>query len=71
MSSWGFMSIKGQGYSNLSDSIFLNFFSWITTMPIEAKFYVEPPLDRGTKACSNGPGHMIKVAIMPIYGKSL
>ena len=30
---------------NLSDSIFLNFFSWITTRPIEAKFHVEPPWD--------------------------
>ena len=30
---------------NLSDSIFLNFFSSITTRPIEAKFHVEPPWD--------------------------
>ena len=30
---------------NLSDSIFLNFFSSITTEPIEAKFHVEPPGD--------------------------
>ena len=37
---------------NLSDSIFLNFFSLITTKPIEAKFYVEPPWDREMKACS-------------------
>ena len=55
---------------NLSDSIFLNFFSSITTKPIEAKFHVEPPWDRGTKACSNGPGHMSKVAAMPIYNKN-
>ena len=43
---------------NLSDSTFLNFFSSITTRPIEAKIYVKPPWDGGTKACSNGPGHM-------------
>ena len=56
---------------NLSDSIFLNFFSSITTWPIEAKFYMEPAWDGGTKAYSNGPGHMTKVATMPIYGKNL
>ena len=54
---------------NLSDSIFLNFSS-ITTWPLEAKFHVEPPWDRGTKSCSNGRGHMTKMAIMPIYGKN-
>ena len=55
---------------NLSDSIFLNFFSSITIWPIEAKFYMEPVWDGGTKAYSNGTGHMTKVAIMPIYGKN-
>ena len=55
---------------NLLDSIFLNFFSSITTRPIEAKFHVEPPWDKGTKACSNGPSHMSKMAAMPIYGKN-
>ena len=42
-----------------------------TTGPIEAKFHVEPPYDRGTKVCSNSPGHMTKMAAMPIYGKNL
>ena len=27
--------------------------------------------DGGTKVCSNGPGHMTKLAAMPIYGKNL
>ena len=27
--------------------------------------------DRGTKVCSNGPGHMTKMAAMPIYGKNI
>ena len=49
---------------------FLNFFSSITTKPIEAIFHVEPPLHGGTKACSNGLCHMIKMAAMPIYGKN-
>ena len=29
------------------------------------------PWDGGTKVCSNGPGHMTKMATMPIYGKKL
>ena len=56
---------------NHSDSIFLNFFSSITTWPIEAKLYVEPPWDEGTKACSNCLGHMTKMATMPVCGKTL
>ena len=27
--------------------------------------------DRGTKVCSNSPGHMTKMAVMLIYGKNL
>ena len=55
----------------LSDSIFLNFFSSITTRPIEDKFHVEPHWDRVTNVCSNGQGHMTKMATMPIYNKNL
>ena len=32
---------------------------------------MEFPWDGGTKVCSNGPGHMTKMATMPIYGKNL
>ena len=76
MSTWTYMNIKGQGHSltfiqGHSDSTFSNFFSLETAMPIEAKFHVEPPWNRGTKVYSNGPGHMTKMAAMPIYGKSL
>ena len=53
---------------NLSDSIFLNYFSSITIRLIEAKFHVEIPWNGGTKVCSNGPGHMTKMATMPVYG---
>ena len=52
-------------------STFSNIFSSETTGPIEAKFHMEPPWDRGTKVCSNGSGHMTKMAAMPIYGKNL
>ena len=52
-------------------STFSNIFSSETTGPIEAKFRMEPPWDGGTKVYSNGPGHMTKVAAMPIYSKNL
>ena len=55
---------------NLLDSIFLNFFFSITTRLIEAKFHMEPLWDGRMKAHSTGPGHMIKMATMPIYGKN-
>ena len=50
---------------------FSNAFSSETAWPIKYKFYVEPPLEGGTKVCINGPGHMTKMAAMPIYGKNL
>ena len=49
----------------------LNIFSSETALPIKAKFYVEPPWEGGTKVYINGPGHMTKMAAMPIYGKTL
>ena len=52
-------------------STFSNIFSSDTIRPIEAKFRMESPSDRGTKICSNGSGHMTKMAAMPIYGKNL
>ena len=51
-------------------STFLNI-SFETTGPIEAKFHSEPPWDRETKVYSNRPGHMTKIASMPIYGINL
>ena len=32
---------------------------------------MEPPWEGETKVCINGPGHLIKMATMPIYGKNL
>ena len=32
---------------------------------------MESPWDGGMKVCSNGPGHMTKMATMPVYGKNL
>ena len=52
-------------------STFSNIFFSETTGPIEAKFHMEPPWDGGMKVCSTGPGHMTKMAAMPIYGKNL
>ena len=48
-----------------------NVFSSETAWPIKAKFYVEPPWQGGKKVYINGPGHMTKMAAMPIYGKNL
>ena len=49
----------------------LNIFSSETALAIKAKLYVKPPLEEGTKVYINGPGHMTKMAAMPIYGKNL
>ena len=49
---------------------FSNIFSSETAWPIKANFYVEPPWEGGTKVYINGPGHMTKMAAMPIYGKN-
>ena len=51
-------------------STFSNIFSSETSGLIEVKFHVEPPWDGGTKVCSNGPGHITKMAAMHIYGKN-
>ena len=56
---------------NHSDSIFLNFFSSITTWPIKAKFYVESSWDEGKLVQTNCLGHMTKMATMPTYGEIL
>ena len=48
-----------------------NIFSSEVNAPIEAKFHVEPPWDGGTKVCSNGLGHMTKMAAMLTYCKTL
>ena len=57
--------------SVIRPSTILNVFSSETAWPIKAKFYVEPPWEGGTKVYINGPGHMTKMAAMPIYGKNL
>ena len=69
------MNIKGQGHSvtlvlGHSDSTFANFFSLKTAKPNETKFHMEPPCDGGTKICSNGPGHIMNLAAIPISGKN-
>ena len=48
---------------------FSNLFSG-TAGPIEVKFHVEPPWDGGTNVCIWGPGHMTKMAAMPINNKN-
>ena len=55
--------------SSICPSTFSNIFSSETT-PIKLRFHMETPYDAGTKVCSNGPGHMTKMAARPIYGKN-
>ena len=64
-------SVRRRRPSVVSPSTFSNIFSSETAWPIKAKFYVEPPWEGGTKVYINGPGHMTKMAAMPIYGKNL
>ena len=63
--------IDTHGPASSVRSQFSNVFSSETAWPIKAKFYVEPPWEGGTKVYINGPGHMTKMAAMPIYGKNL
>ena len=57
--------------SSVHPSVVCSNISSETAWPIKVKFYVEPPWEGGTKVCINGPGHMTKMAAMPIYGKNL
>ena len=41
-----------------------------TAWPIKAKFYMKHLWERGTNVYINNPGHMTKMAAMPIYGKN-
>ena len=66
----GAYSPRGQSFDVNRNVLSLHhIFSAETTGPIEAKFHMESPWDWGMKVCSNGPGHMTKMAAMPIYGK--
>ena len=49
---------------------FSKIFSSETPGPVNAKLHVEHPQEGRTKVCINGPGHMTKMAAMPIYGKN-
>ena len=41
-----------------------------TAWPIKAKFYMKHLWEGGTNVHINNPGHMTKMAAMPIYGKN-
>ena len=62
--------LSASGLYTCISPLFSNIFSE-TALRINAKFYVKPPLDRGTKVVINGPGHMTKMAGMLIYCKNL
>ena len=56
---------------HMSSSMLFKHLSSETTGPIKVKFHMELLWDGGTKVCSNGPGHITKMAAMPIYGKNI
>ena len=56
--------------SSVRPSTISNVFFSETALPIMAIFYVEPPFEGGMKVYINRPGHMTKMAAMPIYGKN-
>ena len=68
------MSTKGHGHSLPCDSGLSYFKSFNVsskaTGPIVIKYHVEPLWVAGTKCCSNGSGHTIKMMPRP-YGNSL
>ena len=41
-----------------------------TAWPIKAEFYMKHLLEGGTNVFINHPGHLTKMAAMPIYGKN-
>ena len=49
----------------------LHSFNISYTGPTEVKYHMELLWDGRMKVCSNGPGHMIKIGAMSIYGKNL
>ena len=52
-------------------STFSKHFSSESTDPISIKFHMQPPGKEGKKIYIFGPGHMTKMATMPIYGKNV
>ena len=42
----------------------------LSTGQVEAKLHMKPLWDGGMEDYLNGPGHMTKMATMPIYGKN-
>ena len=49
---------------------FSKIFSSETAWPIKAKFYMKHLWEGGINVYINNPGHMTKMAAMPIYGKN-
>ena len=62
----GHMSVICQYLSTSSNGFYFE-----TTGPISCKFHIQPSSKRGKKAYIFRPGHMTKMAAMPIYGKNL
>ena len=76
VSTWIHMSTRGQDHcltfvQGHSDLYFQTSSSAAKPLcPSNPKFHIEVLWVERTKICSNGPGHMTKMATMPIYGKN-
>ena len=65
------LSALVSGLYTCTEPLLSNIFFSETAWPINTKFHVEPFWEGRTKVYINGPGHMTKMASMPIYGKNL
>ena len=58
-------------YASVVRRPFSNSFFFKTSVPISNRFHMQVSDNRGTTLCSNGLGHMIKMAAMPKGNKTL
>ena len=54
-----------------SSSIFFKHLLLRNHWPSQNQIHIKLLWDRETKTCSNGPGHINKMAAMPVYGRNL
>ena len=59
------------GYMHEDNNHFQRYFISKATWLIKGKVHMEPPWEVREKIYINGPGHITKMATLPIYGKNL
>ena len=66
---WQIFSIVMVRHRSIRRPPFSKIFFSKTAWPVKAKFHMKPQWDGGTKVCSQGLGHLTKMAAMPIYDR--